>query len=135
MTNVWDLFDQKDEDKKEFEQLPSGSYQAEIEEAKIDETGKFGPMLKYTLKVTESTKFKNRKLWVNRKLDSATFWKVRKDLDALGFKDVSSKNAKDVVESLPGKIVNIELSYSPNKTNPEKPWQNLEFVGSDDLPF
>lgn len=135
MTNVWDLFDQKDEDKKEFEQLPQGSYQAEIEEAKIDETGKFGPMLKYTLKVTESSKYKNRKLWVNRKLDSATFWKVRKDLDALGFKDVSSKNAKDVVESLPGKIVNIELSYSPNKTNPDKPWQNVEFGEVDGLPF
>lgn len=133
--DIFDIFDMVSEEKKGFEPLPEGKYQVEIESAMIDEAGEFGPVLKYTLKVTEETKAKNRKLWVNRKLEANSLWKVRQDFDALGFGEVSSKNARQVIEEMPGKIATIHLSYAPNKTNPDKPWQNIEFIAEEQLPF
>jgi len=133
MTNPFDLFDQPAEEKS-FDSIPAGKYQVEIEEARIDESGQWGPQLKYTLKVCEESNYKNRKLWVNRKLASETMWKVRKDLNALGHAEVSSKNVSTVLESLLGKTVTVELAYAENKKNPAKPYQNVEFL-EESIPF
>lgn len=128
MTNISDLFDLPADEKPEFEKLPAGSYQCEIQEALVDEDGQWGPQLKYTLKVCEESNFKNRKLWVNRKLTPNLMWKVRKDLNAFGYADVSSKNYTTVLEALPGKTVTIDLAYGDNQKNPAKPYQIIEFV-------
>ncbi|TXH09398.1 MAG: DUF669 domain-containing protein [Spirochaetes bacterium] len=136
--NILDLFDQPVEDKKEFASLPEGNYQVEIESVKIDEANQYGPQLAYTLKIVEESEHKNRKLWVDRKLKPETMWKVRQDLDALGYSDVKSANVASTLESLLGKVVNVNVSYAPNKNNPDKPYTNVNFVETsqpEGIPF
>lgn len=133
--SLLELFDlPKDErEKSSFEKLPAGEYQVEIEAASIDEANQYGPQLKYTLRVTDNS-FRNRKLWVNRKLDAANLWKIRKDLDALGMKDVSSKNVITTLEKITGKQSNITLTYRPNPKNSEKPFANIDFISQASEP-
>ena len=142
--SLLDLFDAPADtrDKKTFDPLPAGEYQVEIEGAMIDEANQWGPQLKYTLKITDDTKFRNRKIWVNRKLDAANLWKVRKDLDALGMPEVSSKTVISALQNICNKIAVVKLGYAPNPKNSDKPYQNVEFVSTaseqpveDSMPF
>jgi hypothetical protein len=90
----------------------------------------------YTLKITEEGKYRNRKLWVNRKLDAKTIWKVKSDFEALGCGEVKSANFHSALESIIGKLAVVELAYAPNKNNPDKPYQNVTFQEqTESIPF
>lgn len=130
--SVLDIFDVPTE-KREFAQLPTDNYDVEIESAVIDESGKFGPTLKYILRIISNSN-KNQKIWVNRKIEANTLWKIRNDLDALGFHDVSSKNIVDCLEKMFGMKAKVNVSYAKNDKNPAKPWQNVEFIAGDFAP-
>lgn len=131
--SILDLFDIKSDDEKtEYAAIPAGKYQVEIEEVKIDEANQYGPRLAYTLRVTDDSGFKNRKIWVNRKLASNTVWKIKQDLETLGCGDVSSANIESTVESLLGRTSNVEITYANNPKNSAKPYVNVNFVPGQD---
>lgn len=131
-TSVMDLFDLPEDDKG-YDALPEGMHTAEIEEATLDEANKWGPRVSYTLRVTGETA-KNRKIWVHRKLSPTTMWKIRNDLDALGYQAISSKNIESILSELPGKTVEVEVGYAPNPKNDKKPYMNVEFM-TEKVPF
>jgi len=135
--SILDLFDIKSDDEKtEYALIPAGQYQVEIEEVKIDEANQYGPRLAYTLRIIEESDFKNRKVWVNRKLAANTMWKIKEDLASLGLGEVSSSNVTGAIESLLGRTANVEITYAPNPKNTAKPYLNMAFSSvSDQLPF
>lgn len=91
-----DLFKSAEEpEKKEFEPLPEGIYHAVIKEAVFDQST--NPMVvKWTFSITDDD-YKNRRVWMNHRLNEQGMPYFKADLNKL---HMSIKSLRDLPEAL-----------------------------------
>lgn len=112
-----------------YSSLEEGTYIVSVDDIEIREIP-FPEARKYSIEFTVNEgKHKGRKTWMNKTLKEDSSEKAInffKGTVCLMAGTTSTNGDLDgLLVSTKGNLVEINLEYSPNETNPDKPWTNI----------
>lgn len=129
--------DAEEPEKKEFEPLPEGVYHAEIKEAVFEQTSN-PPQVKWTFVITDDD-YKNRRVWLNHRLNEKGMPFFKADISKLHMELKSFKDLPEALEYMIGLRVEI---YCKNSEYNGKIYTNAYInellqkpVEDDDIPL
>jgi len=111
--------------KGEFEPIPEGRYDLNVEKAELGQAETGNPMIKVTYKITDGT-YKGRLVWDNFVLIPNSYWKLKTFLEASGSALADSENVTEqkIADAMVGMKVNGFLS--PRTSTSGKPTNDVK---------
>lgn len=114
----------------DFDEVPPGIYQCEVETIKLDVTkGENNkpkqPILKWGLRILDGQQCIGRMIFRNNLFGTVENLKfLRKDLAKVGVSIVKLNELKDKMEDIQGVCVEVKVVHKPNPGDPDKPFRN-----------